>query len=590
MAKEVLEMEVKSNIKSVTKDTDKMTKSVKDAKEETKGLAKETEEVGEAAKKSSGGVKTLAKGFGSLMKSLGIVALIATAFTALKEALDRNQKVMNVVNNIMSTISITFNQVVDVLTDTVKWVTESSDRFDGLGKVLTGLVTIGLTPLKLAFFGVKLGIEQLMLAWEKSPLGGGDEDKIKNLTKSIQETKTSIEGVATAAVNAGGDIVNNFGDAIGEIGSIGKVAIEGVSEISIKANHELAKATTEAVNSSALAEAAIQGLIEKYDRQAELQRQIRDDETKTFEERIEANKKLGEILNEQEQEMLKLADARVASAALELSANEDNIELQVAYKQALNDRAGVEAQVAGFRSEQLTNQVSLEKELGEVQNEVLLAGLEGLALELAELERAYELKLEMARKAGADTAAITEQYEKEKATIVKGYQKEGERSSEELAKNQVKWAEMTANEKMNLAAETAGNLSKALGEETAAGKAAAIVQATIDTYKGATAAYSSMAGIPVVGPVLGGIAAAAAVASGIANVKAITSAGGGGGGGGGISNNSTASEQPPAPQMMSGSFDLTGGEAPEPIKTFVVTDEMTSSQAQLANIRRRATI
>ena len=42
--------------------------------------------------------------------------------------------------------------------------------------------------------------------------------------------------------------------------------------------------------------------------------------------------------------------------------------------------------------------------------------------------------------------------------------------------------------------------------------------------------------------------------------------------------------------MMSGEFDLSGGIAPEPIKAFVVTDEMTSSQNQLANIRRRATI
>ena len=43
--------------------------------------------------------------------------------------------------------------------------------------------------------------------------------------------------------------------------------------------------------------------------------------------------------------------------------------------------------------------------------------------------------------------------------------------------------------------------------------------------------------------------------------------------------------------MMSAAFDLSGGGgAPEPVKAYVVTDEMTSSQNQLANIRRRATI
>ena len=38
------------------------------------------------------------------------------------------------------------------------------------------------------------------------------------------------------------------------------------------------------------------------------------------------------------------------------------------------------------------------------------------------------------------------------------------------------------------------------------------------------------------------------------------------------------------------SFELSGGIKPEPVKAFVVTDEMTNSQDQLANIRRRATI
>jgi formiminotetrahydrofolate cyclodeaminase len=59
---------------------------------------------------------------------------------------------------------------------------------------------------------------------------------------------------------------------------------------------------------------------------------------------------------------------------------------------------------------------------------------------------------------------------------------------------------------------------------------------------------------------------------------------------GGGSMGTTSGSNTPAPQMMSGAFELTGGMAPDPLRAFVVTDEMTSSQAQLANIRRRATI
>jgi len=46
-------------------------------------------------------------------------------------------------------------------------------------------------------------------------------------------------------------------------------------------------------------------------------------------------------------------------------------------------------------------------------------------------------------------------------------------------------------------------------------------QALIDTYKAANSAYAAMAGIPIVGPGLGAIAAAAAIAAGMVNVKTI---------------------------------------------------------------------
>lgn len=86
-----------------------------------------------------------------------------------------------------------------------------------------------------------------------------------------------------------------------------------------------------------------------------------------------------------------------------------------------------------------------------------------------------------------------------------------------LIEEQVKTA------KLDIAKNTLSSLSSIIGEQTAIGKAAAIAATTIDTYQSATAAYKAMAGIPVVGPALGTAAAAAAVISGIANVKRILS-------------------------------------------------------------------
>ena len=130
--------------------------------------------------------------------------------------------------------------------------------------------------------------------------------------------------------------------------------------------------------------------------------------------------------------------------------------------------------------------------------------------------------------------------------------------------------------KLSAFSSLAGSLSSLAGDN----KELAAAGAIIDTYAGANKAFAQ-------GGVAGFATGAAIVAAGLANLQKIyaTPTGDGGGGGGTITAAAT-----PAPQMMSGAFELSGGVAPEAMKAYVVTDEMTNSQNQLANIRRRATI
>jgi hypothetical protein len=89
------------------------------------------------------------------------------------------------------------------------------------------------------------------------------------------------------------------------------------------------------------------------------------------------------------------------------------------------------------------------------------------------------------------------------------------------------------------------------------GKAAATGQAIIETYLGAQRAFSSLAGIPIVGPALGAAAAAAAILAGMARVQAIQSQSFGGGaasvavGGGGVSVGTGAPVNPAPPAASS---------------------------------------
>jgi hypothetical protein len=139
-------------------------------------------------------------------------------------------------------------------------------------------------------------------------------------------------------------------------------------------------------------------------------------------------------------------------------------------------------------------------------------------------------------------------------------------------------------------------LSDLAGKETAAGKAFAVASATIDTYLGATKAYQSLAGIPVVGPALGAVAAGVAIAGGIKNVKSILAVkvpGGGGGGGSNISapNLSTAAPvSPPQPEaattnISAQSINALGNQA---TRAYVVESDVTSSQERIAAIQQRA--
>lgn len=332
--------------------------NTKDGENNINKLTDKTEEATKSAKQGQGAFSTL----GNTIKSLGVVSVIAGAFNFFKETLSKNQKVADSVAAVFNTISTIISTLIDIFIDVTDKVGKSTNGFAALGKVLSGIFTLAVTPLKLAFDGLKLVINEIQLAWEKSPLGDGDQKVIKELTENINKTKDSLKDTGKGAVEAGKDIYNNFGEAAKSVGAVVSGVVEKASKINVAAVYEQSKATIALQNSAKIAAAQLAGLVEKYDRQAEQLRQIRDDEFKSVDERIAANNKLGEVLNEQEKAQKKLAQTRVAAAAAELAQNKSSVELQAALIEAQNEVAAVEAQVAGLRSEQLANAVALSKE------------------------------------------------------------------------------------------------------------------------------------------------------------------------------------------------------------------------------------
>ena len=551
---EELNFNVKTNIDDAAKDAEKLGDNIEKAKDETAKLEDATKKGAKGFK----GIGTAVKGVGMALKAAGI-GLIVALLAKLMDVFRQNQKVLDTFNTAMEVLSIAFNDLFGFIEKNI-------------GNIVGWFKDIFENPQQsIKDFGTAIKENLIERFNSLLEVFGHLGTALKKLFE--RDFKGAIESVKDAGKESI-DVFTGVDDSVDKITETVKKAGGAIAEYG-KKTLDTAKSVIELNKASELAAVQVQGIIEDYDRQAEKLRQVRDDETKTFAERIEANKKLGEVLTEQGEEMQKLVDIQVNAAQVEFNKNKSQENL-IVLTEALNEKKAVEAQITGFQSEQLTNQVALEKELGEAKSEILLAGLADMDLELAELERAYELKLEMARKAGEDTAAITEQYEKEKADIVKSYQ-------EDI----VKWSDMSSEQQLGIASQTAGNMAKILGEETEAGKAMAVVQATIDTYASAQAAYKSLAGIPVVGPALGAIAAAAAVAMGLKNIAAIKSAKADGGGGGSMP---SATPSTPTTTVASGAFTLEGGVEPEPTRAYVVSDDITDSQDALANIRRRATI
>ena len=327
MAKEIIEAEVKSNIGEVAKETEQLAEATKDAEKGFKGVG------------------NTIKGMGTALKAAGI-GLVVGLFAKLMDVFRQNQKVVDIFNTAMEFLSLTFNDFFKFLQSNIDTASGFMDRIFG-NEVVQSMIDFGRT----------LSIEVIT--------------RVKNLIQGIgglgsalvKVFKGDFAGASETAKAAITDLTEVVTGNVVETVEMEKAITKVTDKIKeyAKSTLDSAKAIVTLRKESELAQVQVQGLIEEYDRQAEKLRQVRDDETKTFEERIAANEELGRVLKEQEEEMLKLVEIQIKAAQADVDKN-NSLENQIALQEALNEKKAVEAQITGFQSEQLVNQVSLQKE------------------------------------------------------------------------------------------------------------------------------------------------------------------------------------------------------------------------------------
>tara|TARA_R110000765_G_scaffold144801_3_gene246844 strand:- start:258 stop:1964 length:1707 start_codon:yes stop_codon:yes gene_type:complete len=548
---------------------------------ELESVKKSVENIGEASDetaKATGGIRDGLKGVGVALKAAGI-GLALKAFEMLSEVFMKNQKTADFFNTAFEATSIAINDFVNFVFNNFGQVTQFfKDIFENplgsikdLGQAITDNIVERFNSI-LEVAGLVGSAIKLLFAGE-------------------------FQAASALAKEAGKEMVDVF---TGVDGTVDKV-VQTVTEVT-KAVVDYTKATVESATANValgkkaeLSAVQIQGLIEKFDRQSELLRQVRDDENATFADRIKANEDLGKVLEQQATQMLALQQIQVDAAQIEFDKlqNQENL---IALTEAQNELMAIEAQITGFRSEQLTNEVSLQRELQDVKKELAAEGVSDRERELLEVEQQYAELFRLAKKAGKDTIAL----EKQKADAIAN-----------IKLGQVQ-------EDAQIISESLDNIKAAAGEESEIAKVAGILQATINTYMGAAAA---LAPPPTgAGPLLGPILAATTVAAGIANINKIAStptpsyAQGGiiNGFGTGTSDSvnarlsngesvinarSTSMFKPLLSAMneagggraFAGSEGV-GGTTGGVVKAFVVADDMSREQDKLTKIRRKATI
>lgn len=366
--KETVEIDVKTNadktaddltsaIRDLQSAIEKMTGSMNDGfSEANKNISKVDEgvqDIGDSAKNSEKGVKTLSKGFrgmGAAMKAAGI-GLVIEGLNILKELFGENQIVVDAFNTAFEFLSIAFNDFVNFIVSNTGAVTGFfKGIFENPKKALLDFADAFKRNIQERFESYLDTLGYLASAVKKV-FSGDFKGALQDVKSAGKESLDVLTGV------------NNTFDK-------GKEAITKVATATkdyVVQTAKAAKETVELNKAAELSDSIRQGLIEKYDLEAEKLRQVRDDERQTIADRIKANEELGAVLDKQEAEMMAAAQTRLAAAEREAEKKKGNLEAEKALIEAQNELAGVQAQVAGFRSEQLMNEMSLQRELFDLE-------------------------------------------------------------------------------------------------------------------------------------------------------------------------------------------------------------------------------
>ena len=492
-------------------------------------------------------------------------------------------------------------------------------------KAVTGFKSLRVAIIATGIGALVVGVVSLIEAFKRSEEGQNKFAKLMGVIGAVTaQFLDAIAGLGTKIIDAftnpkeaimsfvnliKQNIINRFeglielvpklGEAItllfrGKFGEAGKVAANAAAKVTlgvenivektteaiettnefIKATKEEARVAAQIADQRAKADIKERQLLldraEANRKIAELREIAADKENVSVNERLDALREAGRVNDE-------IAQKEIETARLRFLAKKAENELGLSTKEDKDEEARLQAELINLETNRLNTQKRLTAEITS-------------ALREEETERkAIEAERKAAEKEASDERLKLQKEEEEQRKKIADAAKQDALKQAELDKQ-------LAIQKQQDITNALSNIAGIVGENSKFGKAIAVVQAIRDTFSGANKALAQ-------GGIFGFIGAAAVIAGGLANVKSITStkdpappsfAQGGGRGAPSVSA-PTATATPPAFNIVGASdtnqlAEAIGGQAQQPVKAFVVANDVSTAQELDRNIVEGASI
>ena len=630
MAKKKVQVNVKYKVdgaKDVEGAFDGVAESADEAAQATSDLGKSTGGLKGAFNSAKQGVGGLLNGFKAIVANpIGLViTAVVGAVKALSDMFSRNEEASNklgqgwaYLKGLLKPLEKAFFAVFDAIVFAIEKPGEAWDAivetfesgFNYLERNVWGPMKAGFTIL---VSGIEMGILKMRIAWNNLT---GDAEEAEALTKELEEVQNEIIEANKVIERATQEMTEDFNDVVDAIG-------EAIEETAAYADAMVELEKREQALTKARREQEVQNA--KSLAQLESLKVIRDDESKSIDERIDANNKLAQIEANRVNQALSLTQKELQllkdRAALEGEGTEilDQItEKEIELAELRNENAGI-------RAEQITNDVALRKEAFDkeaalIENQLNKNSiLEEDAVKLADAKiKAEEAKLEKLKELGLQENQIfldqqnaleVARLEAEKARrdAKKEQDEKDAKEAEEKRKKELEDEKKLAKQKEeiektyqeNKAAIIDGGFELALDiakegskEAAAIQKVAALTQLGLDTAQAISSLTKASEANPLNGATFGaaGIAQFAAgairIAGNIAKAAKLLKApapdvDGGSAGGGGATAPSPEVEREVEFAGVSAGAERFGA----PVRAYVTEAEITQSQNNINNIQ-----